>query len=568
MSTDCPDTDAYRRLPRDWVGLSMWFIGPMVGGLYALSLGRHAGYDFLNLRWFLGWLLLRDVEGMPGAIQSLAYQPYLNEGIVGLLSHSGAWWLPVVVLGAVHGMIIPLSYDVCRAVAPAVCRPIVVGAALSTLASPLTSVQVGRESGHLSAAVALLALLRHVTRKRDESNNQLVAILVVIAVFLKYSAILTVAVVLVTVVLTLPLRRAARTSIAFLGALWAAVAVSSMILWPASSSRLFAFGALLWQPFEFVVTGVAIAALGLFLWGFGQSRSQFFRRLSSHWYRYRGLALGMSLVALSASVRALRTPGDVRFIPDSVSVVLRRLLSSGDLTDGVTLNAYSVRDLEYAYFDLGKGLAILVAFSALMLLLHRARGDSSAFGPVHLAVIPGVAVWVNMAAYGYVRYTTEALVLLPIGAFALLSTVNVGRLLRPIAALSVSLVLLLPAVGLGGWRGYGHLVGRPGDGPLISRQEEQLLSGLIPKDATVFFFGNLTTWIAPTIDRVDLTWFVKPLRPSEVEADSAVLFYDPANVADLDKFSTREWAMTDCQALRFENVAVGWCRLDAHQVDE
>ena len=554
--------------PRDRVGLSMWFVGPIAGGLYSLALGRHGGFDFLNLRWFLGWLLVRDVEGMPGAIQSLAYKPYLNEGVIGLLSLFGTWWIPVIVLGAAHGMVIPLSYEVCRAVAPRVRRSLIVCAALLTLASPLTSVQVGRESGHLLAAVALLALMRHVTTKRDESNSFLVAILLVAAVFFKYSAILTVAVSLVTVFLTLPLRRAAQTSVAFLGALWIAVAASSMILWPASSSRLFAFGGLVLQAGEFIALGVAIAALSFVFWGLGQSNSPVLSKLTYLWCQYRGPAVGLSLVAVSSSVRLLRTPGDVRFIPDSLEVTFQRLLSTGDLTNGVTLNAYSVRDLEYAYFDLGKGLAVLVATAAILILVFRTRGSSGRFGPLHLAVIPGVAVWVNMASYGYVRYATEALVLLPIGVLALLSTVSVGRVLRSLAAILAALVLLLPALGVGGWQGYGHLVGRPGYGPLISIDEERLLSGLIPKGGAVFFFGELTTWIAPTVDRVDPTWFVKPLRPREAGANSAVLFYELANVADLDKFTTRDWVMTDCQALRFENAAVGWCRLDADLTDQ
>jgi len=278
--------------------------------------------------------------------------------------------------------------------------------------------------------------------------------------------------------------------------------------------------------------------------------------------------LGTTLILISVGVRAVSIAGDPRFNPDSLLVVFRRLLSTGDLAEGVTLGSYSVRDLEYAYFDLGKGLAILVAASALLILLFRVRGDSSAFGPLHVAVIPGVAVWANMASYGYVRYATEALVLLPVGVFALLSAIDVRRILRSLAALLAALVLLLPALGLGGWQGYGHRVGRPGHGPLVSDQERDVLSGLIPQDSAVFFFGNLTSWIAPVVDRVDPTWFVKPLRPRDAEASTAVLFYDLANVADLDKFTTREWSMTDCQALRFENVAVGWCRLDANQVDE
>ena len=278
--------------------------------------------------------------------------------------------------------------------------------------------------------------------------------------------------------------------------------------------------------------------------------------------------MGLSLVALSTVVLSLKVPGDARFVPDSLSVTLRRLLHTGDLSEGVTLNRSSVRDLEYAYFDLGKGLAVLVATAAMLILVFKTRGSSGRFGPLHLAVIPGVAVWVNMAVHGYVRYTTEALVLLPVGVFALLSMIDVGRMLRSLAALSATLVLLLPPLGVGGWQGYGHLVGRPGHGPLVSSEEREVLSGLIPQDSVVFFFGNFTKWVAPAVDRVDPNWFVRPLRPRDAEANSAVLFYDLANVADLDKFTTREWVMTDCQALRFENVAVGWCRLDADLTDQ
>lgn len=568
-STARSEIDVCGQNARDRLGLSMWVIGPVVGASCALAMGRHAGFDYLNVRWFLSWLLLRDVGGMPGAVQRLAYQPYLNEVAVGLLSLTGAWWLPVLAFGFIHGLIIPLAYDVCRAAAPSVSRVLAAAAALLTLASPLTSVHIGREDGHLLAGVALLVAVRHVVRRGDSSNGRLVAALMVLVLFVKFSAILTVAVSLVAVVFSLPARRAAQTLLSFLGALWVAIAVSSVNIWRAQGqSRLFSLGDIVLESRVFVAVAFVIVTMSLSGWVYRRAGVGGFMRLSSEWFQYRGLALGATLLLSSVAIRAVRVAGDPRFSPDSLMVVIRRLLSAGDLTDQVTLDAYSVRDLEYAYFDLGKGLAVLVAACAILMLVFKARGASSRFGPLHLAVIPGVAVWVNMAAYGYVRYATEALVLLPIGVLALLSSLEVGRILRLLAALLATLVLLLPALGVGGWRGYGHLVGRPGHGPLLSGEEREVLSGLIPQDSAVFFFGNLTSWIAPVVDRVDPTWFVKPLRPRDAEAKSAVLFYDLANVADLDKFTTREWVMTDCQALRFENAAVGWCRLDAYQVYE
>ena len=568
-STARREADVCGQNPRDWFGLTMWVIGPVVGATCGLAMGRHAGFDYLNVRWFLSWLLLRDVGGMPGALQRLAYQPYVNEGAVGLLSLTGAWWFPVVALGLIHGLVIPLAYDVCRAAAPSAGRLFAAGAALLTLASPLTSVHIGRENGHLLAAVALLVALRHVVRRGDDSNGRVVASLMVLVFFVKFSAILTVAVSLVAVVFSLPARRAAQTLISFFGALWVAIAVSSVNIWRAQgSSRYFALGEIVREPKGFVTAGFVILTMSLLLWGVRQSGAHGFTRLSSHWCRYRGLALGATLVLTSIGIRAVTLTGDPRFNPDSWLVVLRRLLSAGDLRGQVTLDKYSVRDLEYAYFDLGKGLAVLVATAAILILVFRTRGSSGRFDPLHLAVIPGAAVWVNMASYGYVRYATEALVLLPIGVFALLSMIDVGRMLRSLAALLAALVLLLPPLGVGGWKGYGHLVGRPGHGPIVSGEEREMLSGLIPQDSAVFFFGNLTSWIAPAVDRVDPTWFVKPLRPRDAEATSAVLFYDLANVADLDKFTTREWVMTDCQALRFENAAVGWCRLDADLTDQ
>ena len=569
VSADCRDGGVHRRHARDRVGLSLWLIGPLASGLYSLSLGRHAGFDYLNVRWFLSWLLLRDVEGMPGAVERLAYQPYVNEGVVGLLSLTGAWWFPVAALGLVHGLIIPLSYDTCRAVTPSTNRLLVTATALLTLASPLTSVHIGREDGHLLAAVALLVVVRHVVRRGDHSNGLLVAVLIVLVFFIKFSAVLTVAVAFVAVVFSLPARRALQTLTSFVGVVWVAIGVSSVNIWRSQGvSRQFALGEIVLEPRVFVAVGLLMFTVSLVLCGLVRLGVHRFLKLPSFWFRYRGLALGTTLILISVGVRAVSIAGDPRFNPDSLLVVFRRLLSTGDLAEGVTLGSYSVRDLEYAYFDLGKGLAILVAASALLILLFRVRGDSSAFGPLHVAVIPGVAVWANMASYGYVRYATEALVLLPVGVFALLSAIDVRRILRSLAALLAALVLLLPALGLGGWQGYGHRVGRPGHGPLVSDQERDVLSGLIPQDSAVFFFGNLTSWIAPVVDRVDPTWFVKPLRPRDAEASTAVLFYDLANVADLDKFTTREWSMTDCQALRFENVAVGWCRLDANQVDE
>jgi len=549
------------RCQQDRVRVCLYAVAPAIGMFVSVRVGRHAGFDFLNRRWFMGWLILRDIEDMPGALQRLAFAPYVNDVATTSVAVAGIWWLGPAILGALHGLICPLVYDIIRSVAPDFGKGLSALAASLSLSSPLVFVHLGRETGHILAAVLLVAAVHHLAVFNSRANVLWLACLLVLALLIKLSSIFTVGVVLLVVAFSLPWRKGLQLLLHFALIAGIAVALLSIVLWRSGGERYISLGDLVRRPnyFLFWLTIILVSNLVFYVFGLR-------KRPRSHSGAVSYLqSCGLLLVVVACLIVVARFPflSDPAFRPDSWTVALRRAFSTGQFASDVSLGSGSLRDLEYDYYDVGKRLSLGVLVVAVVSLFGARRADAGQRIGRQIALAPGAALAMSMLAYGYVRYAVEALVMVPLGLAVLLGTFGVRTAAKQLALGLGLCIYLLPAIGLGDWRGYDVQTSRPGIGAIVDTKEREVLSALIPSDAPVFFFGRLVTWVAPVVDRSDPTWFVKPLGPEEVGNSQAILFYELETASELDKFTTRGWILSDCQALRFENAALGWCALSA-----
>lgn len=548
---------------RDHIRSLVYIFAPLIGGAWSLFIGRHAGFDYLNRRWFLGWLFLRDMEDMPGALQRLAFSPYLNEIFIASLALIGQWWLGPLLLALLHSLICPLTYDICRTLCPDINRGYAVASAFFALSSPLAFVHLGRESGHLLAALFIVGAFHHLIRRESDPNLLWISVLLTAALAVKLSSVFTVAVSLIAIACVLPIRAAVKMCLQVAVSVICLVALSSIFLWRAGGVKYFSLGEIVYEPTKFLL--YAGALLVVFA---GLSRK--FLRSTTEWRdqltsRSRGLLLISLLIAMVFLTTRFTFWSDPAFTPGSTWVSVKRILSTGQFSSDVVLGPNSVRDLEYSYFDVTKRLSLFVAAAAILgAVLSPGRRTFVQSVARSIALVPGFALVCTMFAYGYVRYAVEAVVLVPLAFYVFVGTLRVGDGLRQGLILVGLGALVLPVAGVGAWDGYDDLSGRPGASALVDAEEREWLSGLIPPGSPVFLFGRLTTWVAPVVDRDDPNWFVKPVRPDDVGEQRAVLFYDLGSAADLDKFTTRGWSLSECQALRLRHVALGWCSLSVN----
>lgn len=552
---------------RDPLLLCMWALGPICASIYSLIHGRHDGADYLNVRWFLGWLIVNDPEGVPSRLHSLTVRPFFNEIFMGVLTQVDFWWFPVVIVGALHGTIPPLLYQTCRSLCPQVRSGVAALASLLSLATPLTSVHIGRENGHLLAALCMVIVVRHVVSRPEKVSPSKAAFLLNLALFLKYSSVFSVAVVAVFVLTTLSLGVALKFVRSFVACLWTFTLVHSALRWPSLDST-----EIVLQPWSvtrgwFFVLGLAIILT------FFHTPKRLMRTLFSWpsaeivWHRSSPFIMPLFALVLLSLYSFTQIFGDPRFYTDSATTIVRRLASNGMNLGERSFGSDSLYDLEYTYFDLSKIVASLTLLVAIGLILSDVLTRRQNRHRVLLfSSIPGSVLVLVMAHYGYVRYVAETLLLLPVAVVALGHSLNVGRKTRSIAVVLPLLLLVLPISGLQEWRGYFDDDPHPRSGPLLTEEEITLLSGLVPYESTVIFLSRDVSWVAPVIDRKDLVWSVGSDVPNDRGRSSATVFFDPSRYEELQFVVDRGWLLSDCQVLRFELMSAGWCSITAANV--
>jgi len=552
---------------RDPLHLCLWTFGPICASIYGLILGRHDGADYLNVRWFLGWLLVNDIDGVPSRLGSLTVRPFLNEYLMGLLAQVDIWWFPVLVVGAIHGTIPPLLYEVCRSLCPRIRSGVAALASVLSLATPLTSVHIGRENGHLLAALCIVIVVRHVVSHSEKVSPSKAAFLLNLALFLKYSSAFSIVVVTVFVLASFSLHVALKFTRSFAAFLWAFTLLHSGLRWPSLQSREIVLQPLVVDAWRFGFLGSAIFLSYALSPLVKRSTPLFLRRFEFLWRRLAPFLLPSTILGLLSLYSSTQIFGDARFVSNSVSTIVRRLASNGMSIGESSYGPSSRYDLEYTYFDLSKIVASLVLLCAIGLFLSDVMNRRKDRHQVLLfSFIPGSVLVLVMAHYGYVRYAVETLVLLPVAVIGVGCSLNVARNFRLIVVVFPLLLLALPISGLQGWRGYIDDDPNPRRGELLSREEIAILSGLVPNESTVLFLNRDVSWVAPAIDRRDLGWWVGPGTPDELRRSSVTVFFEPSRHEELELLVELGWSFTDCQVLRFELISTGWCAATVEKI--
>jgi len=550
---------SFRRDP--WL-FSLWILGPICTSVYALILGRHDGADYLNVRWFLGWLLVNDIDGAPSDLRSLTVRPFLNELFVGLLSEIGFWWLPVLVVGALHGAIPALLYEVCRSLSSRVSPSVAALASSISLTTPLVSVHIGRENGHLLAALCIVLALRQAVAQLNKRSLILAAFFLNFALFLKYSSVFTVAVVAVFILVTVSPKDAARFARSMVAILWVFTLIHSSLRWPSLTSKEIALQHIYMGSGSFYFLGLVIVASYWVTSRQGVWMPSGFRRIRIPSRRFSPLLLPTLVFGLLAFSSFAQLSEDERFYTKSVNTMLRRVTSNGLTPAENQYGPESLFDLEYRYFDVSKIVAMLVLLFALVGLIANIRNQRVNRSQVFLfCSIPGFTLLIVMAYYGYVRYAVEGLLLVPVAVVGFVCTLRIGVKARATGLALPLLLLVLPLSGFREWQGYFDIDPDTRMGPLLSDLEVGVLSGLVPSDTAILLLDRNVSWVVPAMDRRDLEWWIDPVTPNDLGETFGTLFFDPSRNEKLEELAEMGWFLRDCQVLRFERISIGWCSI-------
>ena len=558
MTVDCSPSVGFGQpynggLVERWI---VWLLPPLIGAGLGVAVGPFSGFDLLNRRWMTGWVMLSGADGLYGGVASLLTKPWLHDGAIALLLAPGRWWLGPAVLGALHGLIASVSYGCIRATAIRLSRASSFLLAMTSILTPLVLMHVGRESGHLLAGLFLALSVRAFLL--SPQRGLYIGLLLGVAPLLKVAALLSALALSLAFIVGLKGAQRIRFVAGFALCMWFGALVPSLLVMIKSGT--FSTVEVWGQPVS-VVNGALISS-GLVVFASRLNRcpnSDLFLGRFVKSSRTSALFLVSGIVALTWLVRWSEI-SDPRFMPPSISDLGRQLFMSGNVRVPTALS-----DWEVLYLDNSRMVVVVFTLVAFVLMIGRSQRAGLHQRMLLAAIAIGGSVILVQATMGYVRYSSQSLALLPI-AIGCVIGLNQGRALwRELLVMSVSAIILLPVVDVGVWfrapglKTYGDLT------TLLSRDETQLLSDLLPEDGTVFLFGNLTAAVAPATDRRDVKWLVSPKRPEHAGTQVAELLYDPSNTRDLDRFTTRGWNFDACQTLRFRKVSYGWCSMSTDQ---
>lgn len=531
----------------------VWIIPPLLSALLGMAVGPLSGFDLVNLRWMSGWVVLSGADGLNGSVAALLRTPWLHDGVISLLLAPGYWWLGPVVLGAVHGLLVPFSYACIRICAPSLSRVGSATLAVMSLLTPLTLMHVGRESGHLVAGLLLAWAARDFLANPEHGFR--IGLLVGFVPLVKVSAGLSAGV--LGLAFLLGLRGRCRlgfvsgaSSIFWFGAVIPALIVRLRI----GNWRVIP----IWDQRISIELTLAVSTLVLLLvWlaiRFPPNSSTNERTSRFPWLTPLVVIAGTWIIAVW-----LRKAGvsDPRFLPPSFSDLIRQLLMSGNARVPTGLS-----DWEVLYVDNSRMLLVLMSVFAVLLSL-RPSATYLQQRMLLLAVAIGASVVLIQSAFGYVRYASQSIAIVPIAIGCVIGFSDGRRLWREMLVLSLSAIIVLPTLEANLWFRAPGIKTYDQASTLLLAEEAQLLSNLIPEDSAVFLFGRTVYSAAPASGRTDVRWVLNPYYPGDLKLRTATLLYDPAFTGDLDKFTTRNWQFEMCQTLRFENVSYGWCAMKA-----
>ena len=591
-----PGFDAWAaRHPAPQLMRSCWLVvvASVLVLVEALRKGVDTYYDFLNIKWVMGWMLSNGDFDLKGIASTRKWGPPFLDIWNSAWSSAGPWWLPNVVHGLVHLLIVPSVFVLAQRVAPRAPNFIhQVVAALAVLV-PLVRMQIGTSTGHLYAALPLiwsLTLLVESRRRSDRSGRNLSLSRVA-----RWSSAQGVS------------AEAVRTRLFLAGALLAAspllkpsvlstvpahLAAAAILIGSVSGTVVFAlgfaatylFGAIGWASIVAVATtgsplnvqspGIPIAgpslivvtlvvlALAVLSLRATSMRFQLPMKFDTHPVALLGLTLAMVLISQAFASYLRRAVPDYRWLIPDLAGLRDRLMHAGDLQFG-----YLTVDLESAYFDTTIPLAMVLLGGAVLLLplvLVRA-GDKQLLPTLGVIIFITYPLLYNMWATGYARYASQVVPLVGVSGLALFSLANV-RVLQLIGSLSVVAVLSLPMLLTDRVSAEVPRFGQvayeaPVYEDFVSAEEIAVLNDLLPDQATVLAIGAINTYVVPQLGRDDLDWwFWEPKRDEVAQMDGdIVLLFNPGSSDELLEYAEKGLLYDDCSVLRFRRTSVGLC---------
>ena len=571
-----------------------WLVtaGMVLAVVEAVRKGADTYFDFLNIKWAMGWLLANGDFNLKGIATTRKWGPPYVDVWNAVLATIGVWWIPALIHGLVHALIVPSVFLLARRVSPSVPGILHQIVAVLAVAVPLVFMQVGTSTAHLYSSLPLVWALNLLLRARDAKPGDFFQVeaagsptlwlrpkgsgdpwraifaagaVMALSPLLKPSALSMVPAHLVGVLLLIGSVAGVVAFLAgflvcyFLGAIgWAtvvaAVTESSPLLvqspgLPLSGPPLSALTAVL----------MVIAALWWLM-----PRSRF--RLPQRFDESPALVLAGLLLALPLSWQFagyLRmTAADYRWMIAEYSGLLQRLLHAGDLQYG-----FQTLDLESAYFDTSIPLAMALLASAILLLpALLSRRTMRLWGPrIGLVWFATYPFLYNMWATGYTRYASQVVPLVGVAGLAIFG-IHSKRGVRITGSVLVLLTLALPYLLANRVSAEIPRFGQVAyDEPIyeafVSGEEVRLLNALIPAESTVLAIGTLNTYLIPQLGRSDLDWwFWRPKRHevAEMSGDIIVMF-SPENSDRLPEYAEQGLLYDDCSVLRFRRASVGLC---------
>jgi len=582
--------------PWGWEFVKSWWLVALVSlyvPLEALRKGVDTYYDFLNIKWVMGWMLANGDFNLKGIASTRKWGPPFLDMWNAAWSSAGPWWLPNVVHGLVHLLVVPSVFVLAQRVAPRAPHLIhQVVAALAVLV-PLVRMQIGTSTGHLYAALPLIWSLTLLvgSRQRTDLGGRnsafsrgtrwspawtavgkevwtrlfLAGALLALSPLLKPSVLSTIpahlfaAAILVgsvsgTVVFALGF---AATYLA--GAIgWASIVA---VATTGSPLDVQSPGIPIVGPSLIVITFVVLA-LALMSLRATSGRFRLPTKFDAHPAALLGLTLAIVVISQAFASYLRRAVPDYRWLIPDFAGLRDRLFHAGDLQFG-----YLTLDLESAYFDSSIPLAMVLLGGAILLLpLMLARG-----GDKQLQLALGVVIFItypllyNMWATGYTRYASQVVPLVGVAGLALFSLVN-ARVLRMLGSLTVVAILSLPMLLTNRVSAEVPRFGQVAyDEPIyedfVLAGEIALLNDLLPDRATVLAIGTINTYLVPQLGRDDLDWWFWKPKPDEVARMNGdiIFLFNPGDSDQLSKYSDQGLLYEDCSVLRFRRTSVGLC---------
>jgi hypothetical protein len=567
-------------------------LGTLAIPVLAIRKGVDTYYDFLNIKWAMGWLLSNGDFGLKGIASTRKWGPPFLDIWNSAWSTLGVWWIPPLVHGLAHMLLVPSVFLLARRVVPSAPTLVHQTAAVLSVLAPLLLMQVGTSTGHLHAALPLvwsLAVLvgarqtdlagqglvtsglsagtssRWFRRQDVWQRSFLAGSVAALSPLLKPSALSILPAHFVGVVL---LTGAISGSIAFVAgfaAVYLGVAVSwSVLVAMAAEGTLSAV-----QSPGVPLTGLSLVALtlaslsvGLCWWTVPRTRFRLGQAIDRSPVLLVSATIGVAYVSLLFADYLRTSVADFRwFVPDLQSL-RDRVFHTGDLQFG-----FQTLDLESAYFDTSIPVAMLLLGAAVLLLpLLLSKDGLQQFGwRVGLALFACYPFLYNMWATGYTRYASQVVPLVGVAGLGLLGLLA-HRGIR-IAAFAVLLTTLaLPHLYIDRASAEVPRFGQIAyDAPIydefVSDGELLMLNRLIPSDSTVLAIGTLNTYLIPQLGRADLEWWFWKPKQHEVAVMSGdiIVMFSPGDSDRLPEYAEQGLLYDDCSVLRFRRASVGLC---------